>query len=287
MAARMRTHDHGKIRARRRRLLAVAALSWLAACAAPAQTSAEAPAPPPSSTGSAAVVPPLPPPGAPSARSIVEAPDRTPEDREADARRHPVELLEFLGVSPGARVADLGAGSGYTTELLARSVGPSGVVYAQNSKATIEKYVSESWPRRLARDANRNVVRMDREFDAPFSPEARDLSLVTLLFYYHDLVAAGQDRARLNAEVFRALAPGGRYVVADHSAAPGAGLQAAASLHRIEEAVVRAEIEAAGFTFVESGEFLRDPTDDATQPSHARAFATDRFILEFKKPEAS
>ena len=64
--------------------------------------------------------------------------DRTAEDRETDARRHPVELLEFLAVTPGQRVADLAAGSGYTTELLARAVAPSGVVYAQNDRATID-----------------------------------------------------------------------------------------------------------------------------------------------------
>jgi predicted methyltransferase len=230
---------------------------------------------------------PLAPPGTTPPQAIVDAPDRTPEDRQADARRHPVELLEFLGVSAGARVADLAAGSGYTTELLARAVGPTGAVYAQNDKATIEKYVSDSWPKRLAREATRNVVRMDREFDAPFSPDAHDLDLVTLLFSYHDVIAAGADRGKLNAEVFRALEPGGLYVVADHRAAPGTGVEAASTLHRIDEKIVRQEIEAAGFVFVESAEFLRDATDDATEPSFKRGFATDRFILKFKKPEAA
>lgn len=284
MAARMRTHGHGKIRARCRWLVAAAALSWLSACAASAERAPESPPQPQS--GAPAALAPRAAEGVASPRSIVDSTDRTPEDRQADARRHPIELLEFLGVSTGARVADLAAGAGYTTELLARAVGPSGVVYAQNSKATIEKYVSESWPKRLARDATRNVVRMDREFDAPFSPDARNLALVTLLFSYHDVIASGADRAALNAAVSDALTPGGLYVVADHRAAPGTGIEAASALHRIDEALVRADIEAAGFVFVESGEFLRDVKDDATQPSHARGFNTDRFILKFKKPEA-
>lgn len=268
------------MRARGRLFLALASLRCLSACAAPAEKPPEAPSP------SAVVGTPEPPPGILPPQALVDAPDRTPEDRAADARRHPAQLLEFLGVTPGARVADLAAGSGYTTELLARAVGPSGVVYAQNDKATIDKYVSESWPKRLAREATRNVVRLDREFDSPLSPEAQHLALVTLLFSYHDIIAAGGDRSRLNAEVFRALEPGGFYVVADHRAAPGAGLQAASTLHRIEEKVVREEVEAAGFTFVESGEFLREPNDDATKPSFERGFVTDRFILKFKKPEA-
>jgi predicted methyltransferase len=222
-----------------------------------------------------------------SAQAIVDAPDRTPDDRELDARRQPVQLLEFLGVTPGERVADLAAGSGYTTELLARAVGPNGLVYAQNDRATIDKYVTESWPTRLQREATHNAVRMDREFDAPFTPDARDLDLVTLLFAYHDVIAGGLDRGKLNAAVRAALKPGGRYVIADHQAPPGTGVEAANALHRIDEKVVRQEVEAAGFTFVESADFLRNPNDDAREPSFEIGFETDRFILEFKKPEAS
>jgi predicted methyltransferase len=223
----------------------------------------------------------------PSPQAIVDAPDRTPEDREADARRQPLQLLEFLGVMPGERVADLAAGSGYTTELLARAVGPNGVVYAQNDKVTIDKFVTESWPKRLQREATHNVVRMDREFDAPFTSEARELDLVTLLFSYHDVIAGGLDRGKLNAAVRDALKPGGLFVVADHQAPPGTGVEAASALHRIDEKIVRQEIEAAGFTFVESADFLHDPNDDAREPSFKVGFKTDRFILKFKKPEAS
>src|SRR5688572_19083232 len=106
-----------------------------------------------------------------NARAIVEAPDRTEKDRETDGRRHPVQFLEFLGVKSGDRVADLGAGGGYTTELLVRAVGPTGTVYAQNNKLTIEKFVKEPWAERLKRDVNKNVVRLDREYEDPLPPE--------------------------------------------------------------------------------------------------------------------
>jgi predicted methyltransferase len=226
--------------------------------------------------------------GAPvSPEVIVAAPDRTPEDRQADSRRRPAALLEFLAVAPGDRVADLAAGSGYTTELLARAVGPGGAVYAQNDKATIDNFVGESWPKRLEREATHNVVRMDRELDAPFAAEARDLDLVTLMFSYHDAIANGLDRSKLNAAVLAALKPGGLYVVADHQAPPGTGVEAANALHRIDEKIVRAEIEAAGFVFVESAAFLREPKDTGKEPSEKLGFNTDRFILKFKKPDAS
>jgi len=252
-----------------------ALLTWGCASAPPPDAVA-----PPSSSAEAA------PAGAAALdpQAIVAAPDRTEKDREADARRHPVELLQFLNVAPGARVADLGAGGGYTTELLVRAVGPEGVVYAQNNKLTLEKYVKDAWPERLAREVNKKVVRMDLEYEAPFVAEAKDLDLVTFLFSYHDAIVQGVDRAKLNAAVFAALKPGGRYVIADHRAADGSGLEAATTVHRIEPKIIQQEVEAAGFKLDKSADFLKDPTDDLKKPSFAVGFNTDRFLLAFVKP---
>ncbi|MGD0530206.1 MAG: hypothetical protein ABSE49_34040, partial [Polyangiaceae bacterium] len=71
-------------------------------------------------------------PSAADRSALVAAPDRSAKDRGLDAGRHPAEMLAFLDVRPGMRVADLGAGPGYTTELLVRAVGPRGTVYLQN-----------------------------------------------------------------------------------------------------------------------------------------------------------
>ena len=65
--------------------------------------------------------------------TIVAAPDRSDADRNTDKRRDPLKLLTFVGVKQGMKVLDMEAGAGYTTELLARAVGPTGVVYAQDS----------------------------------------------------------------------------------------------------------------------------------------------------------
>src|SRR5262245_31025180 len=131
--------------------------------------------------------------------AIVEAPDRTDADRALDAGRHPAELLAFVSVGPGDRVADLMAGGGYTTELLVRAVGPTGTVYGQNTPGILERFAAAPWAARLERPVNANVVRLDRELDDPLGPEVRDLDAVTLILTYHDTVGMEVDRAAMNA----------------------------------------------------------------------------------------
>ena len=178
---------------------------------------------------------------------IVHDRDRSDADRVIDQRRKPEKLLEFYGVMPGMRVLDMGAGGGYNTELLARVVGPAGIVYAQNNRYVLEKFVRGRFDERMKKAVMSRVVHLVREFDDPVPPEVRDLDLVTFNFVYHDTVWLGTDRAKMNRAVFNALKPGGVYIVADHSARPGSGVADVKSLHRIDEAVVRAEVQAAGF----------------------------------------
>ena len=186
------------------------------------------------------------------------------------------------------RVAELGAGGGYTAELLARAVGPTGTVYAQNSKALLSFVVVE-WPRRLERPSMQRVVRVDREFDAPLPPEAAGLDLVVINAVYHDTLWLDVDRDRMNRAVLAALVPGGAYVVIDSSALAGAGREAAYELHRVDEQQVRREVEAAGFRLAGQGDFLRNPADArdwnaAPNEAGARRGTSDRFALRFVKP---
>src|SRR5256885_13636905 len=163
-------------------------------------------------------------------KAVVDAPDRTPEDRALDAGRKPAETLAFLQISPGMRVADLGAGGGYTTELLARAVAPDGVVYAQNPDLFLKNFLKEVWPARLSRPAMKNVVRVDREFDDPLPPEAKDLDRVVMYAIYHDVSYMQVDRDRMNRAIFAALKPGGEFVVVDSSAKAGTGVSDAKTL---------------------------------------------------------
>jgi predicted methyltransferase len=228
-------------------------------------------------------------PAAVDVEAIVAAPDRTEDDRKLDATRHPAEFLAFVGVGPGMRVADLGAGGGYTTELLARAAGPKGKVWAQNDPSLVKKFLDKPISDRLARPADKNVVRVDRTFDEPLPPDATNLDLVTLYIFYHDTVWLGADRDKMNKAVFDALKPGGAYVVVDASAKPGEGTKDAETLHRIDEDVVKAEVQRAGFRLAASADFLRNASDARDWNSSPRAAGDkrgteDRFVLKFVKP---
>lgn len=219
------------------------------------------------------------------AQAVVDAADRSEEDRERDARRHPSELLVFSQIHQGARVADIGAGSGYTTELLVRAVGPDGVVYGHNEPAVIEKYVGETWPARLAKPLNATVVRVDRSFGEPLPAEVSDLDLVVMVFVYHDTPLYGVDRAAMNANLFGALKPGGTLVVVDHRAVEGSPVdETADALHRIDEGVVRDELEAAGFELDATADFLANPDDPRDTPFFKMDGPTDAFVQRYKKP---
>lgn len=225
----------------------------------------------------------------PEAKAVIEAKDRSEDDKKLDDGRHPAETLSFFGVTQGMKVAEIGAGGGYTSELFARAVGPKGKVYGQNSKMLLEKFAEKPWSERLKKPVMKNVVRLDREFDAPFTPEVKALDGVYMVLFYHDTVWLKTDRAKMNKAVFDSLKPGGLYGVIDHSAKDGAADKETETLHRIEQSFVKKEIEAAGFVFVREGNFLRNPGDtldwnDSPKSAGDKRGTSDRFALLFKKP---
>ena len=249
--------------------------------------------------------------------SIVGNPDRSEADRTNDLRRKPEHMLAFIGLSTGLTALDLSTGGGYTTELLARSVGPTGRAYGQSAPprpvgapplpavtpegnaapqlaVPLPATTAPARPRRsseqaLAERAKNgslpNLFSVVRVFEDPVPPElAGQLDIVTLMFNYHDLGHMGVDRSKMNVAVFQALKPGGRYVIADHSGRPGTGISEAGTLHRIEEAFLQKEVEAAGFKLVERGDFLRNPSDPRDKNTPEPAQPKDEFVLKFIKP---
>jgi predicted methyltransferase len=256
-------------------------------------------------------------------KQIVASPDRSAADRTNDLRRKPEEMLLFIGIRPGITALDLSAAGGYTTELLARAIGPSGIVYGQsrprdpsraptppaapegNSHPTAASGTAPAAapappagaPRpspdaladrdsalRKAEIKAAPITAVVRPFEDPVPPELAPFDLVTLMFNYHDLGHLGVDRAAMNRAVFQALKPGGFYVIADHSGRPGTGISEAGTLHRVEEAFLRKEVEAAGFKLAAEGTFLRNPNDPRDKNTPDPPQPKDEFVLKFVKP---
>ena len=248
---------------------------------------------------------------------IVQSPDRSAADRTNDQRRKPEQMLAFIGIRPGITALDISAAGGYTTELLARAIGPAGAVYGQsqprdpnrappaapegnsNPTATPAPQAARPAPRpspvALAeRDAGlkrtgaqaASIVAVSRPFADPVPAELANarIDLATLMFNYHDLGHMGVDRAAMNRAVFAALKPGGIYVIADHSGRPGTGISEAGTLHRIEEAFLRQEVESAGFKLAAEGQFLRNPNDPRDKNTPDPPQPKDEFVLKFVKP---
>ncbi|WP_427913351.1 class I SAM-dependent methyltransferase [Ramlibacter sp. MMS24-I3-19] len=236
--------------------------------------------------------------------SVVASPDRAAADRINDQRRKPAEMLAFIGVRPGITALDVSAGRGYTTELLARAVGPAGHVYGQRPPSPAAVRPPPAQPEGLAAPrppapeptimptlAERaakvgNLLAVTRPFEDPAPPEVANggLDLVTLMFNYHDLGHLGVDRAAMNRAIFRALKPGGLYVIADHSGRAGTGISESGTLHRVEEAFVVREVQDAGFRLLARGDFLRNPQDPRDRNTPEPPMPKDEFVLKFVKP---
>jgi predicted methyltransferase len=226
----------------------------------------------------AAMQPAEPPMGADQARATIENPIRTDRDRQMDASRKPAEFLAFAQVRPGMRVLDVSAGAGYTTQIMALAVGPTGKVWAQSPNP------GQALMKRLADHPQANIVVAKRPFEDPVPEDAAGLDIVTLVNNYHDISYLPVDRAQMNRKLFAALKPGGRYIVMDHAAVAGSGVSAGKTLHRIDEAVVLDEARQAGFVLDAEATFLRNPSDTRDKSSNAAEQTSDKFLLRFVKP---
>jgi predicted methyltransferase len=212
--------------------------------------------------------------------AILADPIRPEADRARDSDRKPAEIVAFAGVKAGDKVAELAPGGGYFTRILSSAVGPAGHVYAIASKPS---------PALQALAAARpNVV---VAAGAPGTiPAPEPVAVVWTTLNYHDFknvrLDGGDGAAAINAAAFKALKPGGIYFIVDHEAGAGVGASVTSTLHRIEGALVRREVEEAGFRLDGQSDLLRHPADDhgtKVQESGIRG-KTDQFVLRFRKP---
>jgi len=221
--------------------------------------------------------------GAPSIAKALADPARADQASD-DARRHAADVIAFSGAKAGWRVVDYLPGQGYWTRIFTGVVGPTGHVYA-------------IWPNVAGPGANATIDGLNGRKLGNVTA-ARDPAMITLdkpadlvwtVQNYHDIPNSGRGEAALNAfnaAVFKALKPGGTYIVIDHVAPAGSGLSDTETLHRIDPVIVKKEVLAAGFTFAGESKVLANPKDDHTLKVFDAAIRghTDQFVYKFRKP---
>ncbi|MFZ5719374.1 MAG: class I SAM-dependent methyltransferase [Pseudomonadota bacterium] len=213
---------------------------------------------------------------------------RPAEEKARDAARKPGELLDWAGVKPGDKVADLVMGGGYFTRILSAAVGPQGHVYAYQPEEFIRFQASYGENQKKVAAAYANVTPVTSTLGGIDLPDGLDLVMTVQNYHDFHLKPFPTDTAaKVNAEVFKALKPGGVYLVVDHVAAPGAGLEAADKVHRIEPSIVKQEVEAAGFKLEAESPLLKSAEDPHTAGVFDPAIRgkTDQFVMKFRKPK--
>ena len=224
--------------------------------------------------------------GAGIAAAIAD-PSRPDKDRAMDEARHPAALLAFLHIRRGQTVADIWPGD-YWDRLFADVVGPTGKVYAVHLvEADKAEKVTTPAPGSIPLPEHGNIVAVVSHADTVSLPTKADV--IWIRQNYHDLYdpfMGPADVPAFNKAVFDALKPGGRFVVIDHVAPEGSKLASTNTLHRIDPTVVKADMAAAGFTFVGESDALRNPADthvavvfDPSVKGH-----TDQFVYVFQRP---
>jgi predicted methyltransferase len=216
-------------------------------------------------------------------------PSRPDEDRKSDALRKPAELIAFSGIGPGSRVSELIPGQGYFTRIFSKIVGSKGKVYTlvparpPNAPAQFPDFAAPI----NAIIASPGYSNIQIVMMSGATPAVDPVDVVFTSRNYHDVHnQPNANLASFNKRVFDVLKPGGLYIVIDHAAEAGSGARDTQTLHRIDPALVRSEVEAAGFKFVAESDVLHNPKD----PHNVAVFDpsvrghTDQFVYKFQKP---
>ncbi len=210
-------------------------------------------------------------------------------DKSNDARRKVALVATFAEVKSGQKIVDLIPGSGYFTRVFSAAAGAQGHVYMvwpnEYAKMASDDVAAS---RKLAAEPHyANVSVLSQPANQFSAPEPVDLVFTSQNYHdYPDKFMGKVDPLMLNKQVFEALKPGGLWVIVDHVAPADSGMADTDTLHRIDPAIVKRQVEAAGFVFDGESDALRNPAD----PHDVKVFDksirghTDQFIYRFRKP---
>lgn len=223
--------------------------------------------------------------------------DRPEADRARDAGRKPADVLAYFGIESGMRVMEVGASTGYYTEILSRVVGAEGHVLAQNSFGVMGFLKREGWRDALiARYAGGRLGNVEMPFSNIPNLDTPDGSLdaVLIVLIYHHMHYKSESGEALPETTRAALAkirdmlkPGGVLGIVEHRAPDGDTREASNKRHRADLETTKADAVSAGLEFAGASEILYN-ADDSREQAHFEnpdlKGKTDRFVLKFRKP---
>jgi len=225
-------------------------------------------------------------------RAAVASETRPEADRDSDAGRQPEAVLEFFGIQPGDVVLEMWGGGGYYTELLAHVVAGNGKVIS-HANTPILSFSGEAHAIRHADNRLPNTEVLLAENNT-LALEADSVDAATIILNYHDLYWVSEeygwdqiDVPVFLAEVYKGIKPGGTLGIVDHQAVSGSAAETGSTLHRIDSAIVIAELASVGFVLDGESKVLANPEDDHTKDVFDPEIRgkTDRYVLRFKKPD--
>ena len=214
-------------------------------------------------------------------RAAVESAERTEAMKAHDGYRRPAEILALAGLRPGQRVVELGSYDRYYSTMLSEVVGKKGNLHMYDLPYVGEQ-IGEST--KTFAEARPNTTYTVVDFNKIELPRGVDVVISYLSF--HDMLLTGVLMEQFHTALFKALKPGGIYLVVDHLAEHGVGTDAVGPLRRVDPETIRPYAGSAGFELYEDSRLLQNTQDDHKSPvmSEAAADMSDKLVYKFRKP---
>jgi len=223
--------------------------------------------------------------------SVAATASRSEDNIKLDESRKPAEVLKFLGLQKGMRVADPFGGNFYWAEITGPAVGPNGRVTIWEPQQFYSQKMLDKFT--ALHERQPNVWLRVSPMESPDIPAGKyDFMLINL--DYHDVYwesakygIVKMDPDKWLKSIYDAMKPGAVVGVIDHVANPGDTRETVEKLHRIDPATVKADFLRAGFKLEATSDMLRNPADDHSLNVFDPKIRgkTDRAVFKFRKPK--